>query len=100
MIERKLQEGITLGEYRALVGLLEHLRLVSRREADTANALYIPDRKGGDEGRSVIVNVTNLMHQLLERWLTIVLESAGAAVTIALEDNAEERLKKNRRARS
>ena len=47
MIERKLQEGITFGEYRALVGLLEHLRFVSRRKADTANALYIPDRKGG-----------------------------------------------------
>ena len=44
----------------------------------------------GDEGRAVIVNVTNLMHQLLERWLTIILESTGAAVTIAFEDNAEE----------
>ena len=50
VIGRKLQEGITFGEYRALVGLLEHLRFVSRRKADTANALYIPDRKGGTKG--------------------------------------------------
>ena len=42
------------------------------------------------------MNVTNLMHQLLERWLTIILESTGAAVTIALEDNAEERSKSAR----
>lgn len=39
------------------------------------------------------MNVTKLMHQLLERWLTIILESTGAAVTIAFEDDAEERLK-------
>ena len=42
------------------------------------------------------MNVTNLMHQLLERWLTIILESTGAAVTIALEYNAEERSKSAR----
>ena len=42
------------------------------------------------------MNVTNLMHQLLERWLTIILESTEAAVAIAFENDAEERLKSAR----
>ena len=46
------------------------------------------------------MNVTNLIHQLLERWLTIILESTGAAVAIAFEDDAEERLKSARRGSS
>ena len=46
-IERTLAGGITFGEYRALVGLLEHLRFVSRLRADTTNVLYNPHRKGG-----------------------------------------------------
>lgn len=97
-IQRTLSTGITFGEYRALVGLLEHLRFVSRLQADATNALYNPHRKGGEkeDGPSTDVGVTELMRGLLDRWLKIIMECAGAVLTIIFEDNAEEKLKNAR----
>lgn len=97
-IARTLGGGITFGEYRALVGLLEHLRFVSRLRADVTNVLYNPHRKGGEkeDGPSTIVGVTSLMKELLERWLLIILECAGAAMTIVFEKDPETKLRSAR----
>ena len=39
---------ITFGEYRVLVGLLEHLRVVAQLQAHTTNSLYRPHGRHGE----------------------------------------------------
>ena len=97
-VRRTLQGEITFGEYRALVGLLEHLRFVTQLQADATNALYHPHRRGGEreDGPSTYVQVTTLMRSALERWDGIILYCAGAATTIVFSDDAEARLRQAR----
>ena len=93
-IERTLAGKITFGEYRALVGLLEHLRFVARLQADVTNVLYRPHSREGESqgGPSTTVQPTGLMVSALHRWLTIIMQCAGAALTIVFSTSATERL--------
>ena len=93
-IERTLAGKITFGEYRALVGLLEHLRFVARLQADVTNVLYRPHSREGESqgGPSTTVQPTGLMVSALHRWLAIIMQCAGAALTIVFTTNATERL--------
>ena len=93
-LQRTLFESITYGEYRALVGLLEHLRFVTQLQADTTNALYHPHRQEQvrHEGPSAIVVPIGLMRRALHAWLRIVMQCAGAVATIVFSEDAQERL--------
>ena len=93
-IERTLAGKITFGEYRALVGLLEHLRFVARLQADVTNVLYRPHSREGESrgGPSTTVQPTGLMVSALHRWLAIIMQCAGAALTIVFTTSATERL--------
>ena len=44
----KISQNITFGEYRALVGLLEHLRFLTHLEADATAVLYRPHGRDGE----------------------------------------------------
>ena len=93
-IQRTLDGVITFGEYRALVGLLEHLRFVARLEADATNVLYQPHRKEGEshDGPSTMVRATGLMIGALRRWVDVIMTCAGAPVTIVFTATALARL--------
>ena len=93
-IQRTLNSEITFGEYRALVGLLEHLRFVSQLAADATNVLYEPHKRESSrgEGPNATVQVNGLMHAALRRWLHVIGDSAGAVVTVVFRESAEARL--------
>ena len=93
-IGRTLEDKIDFGEYRALVGLLEHLRFITHLTADLTNVLYQPHGRGGEsrDGPSAIVKPTGLMRKALQSWLSVVDTTAGAVVTIVFHADAHERL--------
>ena len=95
-IIRAIRHEITFGEYRSLVGLLEHLRFVARLEADATNALYRPHGRSGESqsGPATIVHPTALMRVSLEKWLDVIMTCAGAVVTIVFTDAADARLQR------
>ena len=72
--------------YRALCGLLEHLRAVNLRGRNIMHGLYRPHGPGGasQEGPSGIVRCDQLMRSQLERWLRILTDSCGVSVKRAL----------------
>ena len=92
---RTIAGEITFGEYRSLVGLLEHLRFITRLPGDSTNALYHPHRRGGEsqDGPNAVVVPNALMLKRLHQWLDIIMHCAGAAVTIVFVDNATEKLR-------
>ena len=49
-VQRTLDGTITYGEYRALVGLLEHLRFLTQLQAEVTNVLYRPHRLEAQRG--------------------------------------------------
>ncbi|MDC0525636.1 hypothetical protein OAO87_01460 [bacterium] len=94
-ITRTLKGTITFGEYRALVGLLEHLRYVTCLTADATSPLYHPHRRGGEgdwDGPEARVAVIATMRKALLMWLTMLAKCAHAPVTIVFVDGATERL--------
>ena len=94
-LQRTLRGEITFGEYRALVGLLEHLRFVAQLQADATNVLYRPHGREGESqgGPSTTIQPTGLMVSALRRWLVIIMECAGAVMTMVFTADAEERLR-------
>ena len=72
--------------YRALCGLLEHLRAVNLRGRNIMHGLYRPHGPGGasQEGPSGVVRCDQLMRSQLERWLRILTDSCGVSVKRAL----------------
>eukprot|EP00966_Prymnesium_polylepis_P335978 7391313-Prymnesium_polylepis.1 len=66
-LERAQAGLITFGEYRALVGLLEHLRFVARLTADATNAMYRSHGASGEskDGPSAVVRPDNIMMDLI-----------------------------------
>ena len=89
---------MTFGEYRALVGLLEHLRFITQLSADATNPLYRPHQRAHESagGPGTIIRPTELMRQTLSRWLAVIMQCAGAIVTIVFSTDAAGRLQRAR----
>ena len=89
--EASLREALTgkmeFGDYRALMGLLEHLRCVNRAGRSTMFSLYEPHSAGGVSslGPSARVPLTPFMASQLTRWRKLVVSSGGASVLAALD---------------
>jgi hypothetical protein len=95
-IQRTLDGRITYGEYRALVGLLEHLRYVTCGTADATSALYHPHRNGGGvhEGPETRVEVIGTMRQALAIWLQVMATDVSAVVTHVFVDSVAVRMER------
>ena len=94
-IARTLDGKITFGEYRALVGLLEHLRNIAMLQPSATSALYRPHRREWSEhaqGPSGLVEVTKLMREVLDEWIGLIAHCAGAAVTIVFTEGVDAKL--------
>lgn len=89
-IVRTLEEKITFGEYRALVGLLEHLKFVAQLPNDLNDALYTPHGREGEskDGPGAVIRPSRLMRDKLRGWLSVILDCVGALSTIALATDA------------
>ena len=86
---------ITFGEYRALVGLLEHIRFVAQLGAHMTGHLYGPHRRhirDAERGPNELVVADEPMARTLDEWLVVVMRCAGAVVTIVFVKGARERL--------
>ena len=72
--------------YRALCGLLEHLRAVNLRGRNIMHGLYRPHGPSGAsrEGPSGIVRCDSLMRSQLGRWQRLLTDSCGVSVKRAL----------------
>lgn len=94
-LKRTLKGQITLGEYRALMGLLEHLRFVAQLSAETTNALYRPHGATGEsqDGPGARVHPSDIMIEKLQSWLDVVMTCAGALTTIVFAWNVGELIK-------
>ena len=76
----------TFGDYRSLIGLLEHFRCVNLRSRNVMHGLYEPHGPDGAsrEGPGGLVICSELMVKQLQRWLLLVLQSAGVGVKRAV----------------
>lgn len=86
-IELTLRDGVEFSVYRALCGLLEHLRAVNLQGRNVMHGLYRPH---GPEGASSLgpagmVHCDLLMTKQLQRWRTLLASSAGVNVILALD---------------
>ena len=92
-IGRVLGNGVEFQEYRALLGLLEHLRSVNLRGRNAMHGLYAPHGPTGASrlGPSGLVrpsantNEGLLMRKQLQRWLDLALQSGGTSVKASLD---------------
>lgn len=91
-IQRTMRKEITYGEYRALMGLLEHLRFIARIPADSTNALYRPHSSQGEsqEGPGAVIEPTPLMQEKLVEWLRVIMRCAGALCTMVFTESTVE----------
>ena len=94
-LQRTARGEITFSEYRALMGLLEHLRFVAMLTADVTSAMYRPHGAHGEsrDGPSAIVRPDELMLEKIKRWIDIIMSCAGALVTAAFATTAIERMR-------
>jgi hypothetical protein len=81
-----LADRLEFHAYRALCGLLEHLRAVNLRGRNIMHGLYRPHGPAGAsrEGPSGIVRCDTLMRGQLKRWQYILTDSCGVSVKRAL----------------
>lgn len=84
-IQRTPNDRITFGEYRALMGLLEHLRFVARLEADATNTLYRPHGSNGQgqQGPNAVIYPDPTMREKLSMWLHVIPQCEGTLCTLA-----------------
>ena len=94
-LRRAKRGDITFSEYRALVGLLEHLRFIARLSAIFTNALYAPHGANGasKDGPSATVRPDEMMETTIDKWLEVIMYCAGALVTLVFSADGEERLR-------
>jgi integrase len=85
-IGEALADRLEFHAYRALCGLLEHLRSVNLRGRNIMHGLYRPHGPDGAsrEGPSGIVRCDALMRGQLKRWQYILTDSCGVSVKRAL----------------
>lgn len=85
-ISAALSEGIEFGDYRSLIGMLEHLRCVNCAPSSVMYGLYAPHRSERVrlEGPSTRVALNPFMARQLEGWLDLIAHTGGAPVTAAL----------------
>ena len=91
-VQRALLGGMPFREYRALCGLLEHLRAINLRGRNVMHGLYAPHQptgasRFGPEGR---VFCDELMVKQLQRWQHLLAQSAGVSVRSAFSKDAVE----------
>ena len=81
-----LDQGTPFGTYRALCGLLEHLRGVNQQGRNVMHGLYEPHGPTGasQHGPAGWVTCSDLMRKQLLRWLTLLGSSCGAHVRTAI----------------
>ena len=81
-----INEATEFSEYRALMGMLEHLRCINQAPSSVMYGLYAPHRSAWIRlnGPSTYVSPTPFMLQQLERWVELVSFTGGAVVTAAL----------------
>lgn len=94
-LEAALRSDLTFDDYRALVGLLEHLRVVAQLEAHATNVLYRPHGPHGDgrRGPNAVVHPDGLMRECLVEWTKRIMRCAGALLTLALKTSAVQQLR-------
>ena len=85
-IGEALADRLPFHVYRALCGLLEHLRSVNLRGRNIMHGLYRPHGPGGAsrEGPAGVVKCDTLMRSQLIRWQRILTDSCGVSVKRAL----------------
>jgi hypothetical protein len=85
-IGEALADRLEFHAYRALCGLLEHLRSVNLRGRNIMHGLYRPHGPDGAsrEGPSGVVRCDALMRGQLKRWQYILTDSCGVSVKRAL----------------
>ena len=98
-VERTLARQIDFGEYRALVGLLEHLRFIAMLSAEVMNALYRPHGAKGESrgGPSTVIHPDGQMEGALHAWAQVIMSCGGALVTIVVRTEAAELMRAARR---
>ena len=85
-IGEALADRLEFHAYRALCGLLEHLRAVNLRGRNIMHGLYRPHGPDGAsrDGPAGIVRCDTLMRGQLKRWQYILTDSCGVSVKRAL----------------
>ena len=83
-IRLALSGHMMFGDYRSLVGLLEHLRSVRGDKSNVMYGLYEPFIGEHEDGPARLVTATPLMTAQLNRWLHSVMRVGGAPVTICV----------------
>ena len=86
-IEDALTDGVEFHIYRSLCGLLEHLRAVNLRGRNVMHGLYRPHgpESASRFGPGGLVTCDVLMTKQLQRWRSLLAESAGVNVIAALD---------------
>jgi len=82
-IQSTLENAITFDKYRALIGLLEHLRTVYGAKRNVMHGLYEPHDQSSraEAGPADAIIPSVLMIKQLKAWLTRLASAAGVAVT-------------------
>ena len=85
-IGQVMQNTCNFGDYRSLIGLLEHFRCVNLQSRQVMHGLYEPHGPEGAsrEGPGGMVICSPLMQKQLMRWLVLVLQSAGVSTKRAV----------------
>ena len=78
--------GLQFGEYRSLIGLLEHLRCITRLPRRAMHGLYAPHGADGEsrDGPNAIVRASLLMVLQMQQWLDVLGRCSGCSVAAAL----------------
>ena len=79
-------DGLQFADYRSLVGLLEHLRCITRLPRRAMHGLYAPHGPDGEgkDGPNSIVRPSLLMTLQMQRWLDVLGKCSGCSVAAAL----------------
>lgn len=93
-IVRILNHQSDFDEYRKLMGLIEHVRFVSQRSAESTVGLYRPHGSAHETDPGEIVKPDGLMREQLTKWLEYLSEEAGTVVTIAHIDTPHEMIER------
>ena len=79
-------DGLQFADYRSLIGLLEHLRCITRLPRRTMHGLYAPHGPDGEsrDGPNAVVHPGALMAVQMQRWLEVLGRCSGCSVAAVL----------------